>query len=218
MRSIAMVAALAWLPNLAAAEPDLNGGAWSVLNPPRALMTEDDKSPPLLESVQATWKPSGPQVAAPRTDVERARRCLPPGLPRLLLQSAPFEFLQRPEQIVILYQWNRLVRVVDMNIAQPEIVGPSYLGQSVGAWRGDTLRIETIGFNDATVLDDTGLPHSDALKVVEEYSVRSANEIDLVVTIEDPKTFKTPWRAALRLARDPQARIKEDVCLERTGG
>ena len=198
----------------ASAAVDLNGGVWRPVEPPEALTTLTGAKPPLRPAtLKAAAKIKPPVLSA---EVAHAKQCLPPGVPRILLKAAPLEFLQRPEEIVILYQWNRMARTVQMDIAQPEVIGPAYLGQSVGKWVGDTLRIETIGFNDATMLDEAGLPHSDQLRVVEEYKVTAPGSMEAIVTITDPKIFTHPWQTRLRFKHDPAGRISEDVCLERT--
>jgi len=198
-------------------ELDLNGGVWRAVDPPAAWRTLEGEAPPLLPTARAAWE-ARPEPAAVSRDVAAARQCRPPGVPRLLLLSPAFEVQQRPEQLVIFYEWNRLLRVVPLNVPQREVLGPSYLGQSVGRWEERALRVETIGFGDATVLDASGLPHSDQLRVTEDYTLASEGRLEVVITIDDPKTYARPWRTRMTFRHDPQGGIQEDVCLERVAG
>jgi len=198
-------------------ELDLNGGVWRAVDPPAAWRTLEGEAPPLLPAARAAWEARAEPAAVSR-DVAAARQCRPPGVPRLLLLSPAFEVQQRPDQLVIFYEWNRLLRVVPLNVPQREVLGPSYLGQSVGRWEGRALRVETIGFGDATVLDASGLPHSDQLRVTEDYALAPEGRLEVVITIDDPKTYARPWRTRMTFRHDPQGEIQEDVCLERVRG
>ena len=201
----------------AAAEPTLNGGTWQAVDPPQALRTVQGKEPPLLPQARAIYQQNIAARKAGKLDFDGTEKCLAPGIPRLLTMTpGAFEFLQRPEQIVMTYEWNRLVRVIDMNVPQHEPAGPTYAGQSVGRWEGNTLVIDSVGFNDTTLLDNTGLPHSDQLHVIERYTPSADGKgMTARITVEDPKTFSKPWDTTLTFKHDPKGQIREDVCLER---
>jgi hypothetical protein len=194
---------------------DLNGGTWHTVDPPKSLTTIAGDAPPLLAEAKAVYERNRAAAAAGDHRFDTTFRCLPPGMPRLIYMPGSFEFLQRAEQIVILYEWNRLIRTVDMNVPQPGLIGPSYSGQSVGRWEGRTLRIDTIGLADSTVLDYFGLPHSAALHLTEEYIPQKDATLLLRLTIDDPKTFASIWKTQMRIKHDRHGQIKEDVCLER---
>lgn len=213
-----------WLPGIlvplltGAATPDLNGAIWRPIDSRTELRQANGSPPPLLPEARKKYEENRAARRRGQTDFDPAERCVAPGVPRLLLQNMPFEFLQRDERIFIHYQWNRLVRVIDMNIAQPEPYGPLLLGQSVGRWDGGTLVIDTISLDDRTLLDDAGMPHSDALHVIERYRLMNEGRtLQLALTIDDPKTFSKSWEARLRFRRDAGDRIEEDVCVERKG-
>lgn len=199
--------------------PNLNGGTWQPVNPAQSLKTLQGQTPPLLPAALAIYQQHLAAAAAGDKSWDGTQRCLAPGLPRLLyLQPSGFEFLQRPEQIVITYVWNHMVRTIDMNVSQHDVSGPTYEGQSIGRWEGRTLVVDSIGFNDTTVLDSAGLPHSDALHVVERYtSSADGRRMTVRIRIEDPKTFSAPWETALEFKHDAEATIDEDVCLDRLG-
>lgn len=117
------------------------------------------------------------------------------GMPRLMYENMPFQILQTPKQILFMFQCNREFRIIDMNAAHEEPPGPLYLGQSVWHWDGDTVAIDTNSFDASTFLDASGMPHSDALHVVERYRVVGGRLV-ANISIDDPKTFSRPWRCA----------------------
>ena len=88
------------------------------------------------------------------------------------------------------------------------------MGYSTGRWDGDTLVVDTVGFNDRSWLDRMGHPHSDALHVIERFRRRDAGHLDVEVTIDDPKAYTKPWtvRVNQRLLVDTD--LIEFVCLE----
>ena len=123
-------------------------------------------------------------------------------MPRLLASPYPFEIIQTPGQTTIIYELNHAIRVVAMDKPLPKdeelIPYPYYDGHSVGHWEGDTLVVETAGFNDKTFLDATGAPHSDAMKTVERIRKTGAKQLEDVVTVHDP-TCSRGIGGALRL-------------------
>lgn len=218
LSTLLLIAAGAGLHVGAAAVPDLNGGIWHSVDAPAAIRTSDGRVPPLLPAAQELYDKNQAALRAGDRSFDDSERCLPPGLPRLLFMPGfAFEFMQRPEQILIAYQWNRLLRFVDMNVPQRSLVGPSYLGQSVGHWDHGTLVIDTIGFTDDTVLDSVGLPHSDALHLTERYTPSvDGNHMSVRFTIDDPKTYTGPWQSGtLHLRRARGVKLAEDVCVDR---
>ena len=117
-------------------------------------------------------------------------RCLPAGLPRLDAYSHPYKIVQTPDLIVVLYESQTLFRQIFLDgRAHPSDPEPTWLGYSVGKWDGDTLVVETIGFNDQTWLDGFGHPHSDAMKLTERFRRRNIGHMDIEVTIDDPKAY-----------------------------
>ena len=90
-------------------------------------------------------------------------QCLPGGVPRsVTLGLFPQQFIQTPTQIVMLYEYMNVFRVIPINAKHPDDIVPSYMGNSVGHWEGDTLVVDAIGFNDKTWLAGTGTFHSEA--------------------------------------------------------
>jgi hypothetical protein len=132
------------------------------------------------------------------THTDPTFRCEPPGVPRL---GAPHQIVQSPGQVVFLYATNvgNFFRVIPTD-GRPHRtdLDPSYMGDSVGHWEGDTLVVDSIGFNDETWLAaDKGYFHSEALHVVERIS-RDGNQIHYGVTVEDPQVLTKPWTIPTR--------------------
>ena len=88
---------------------------------------------------------------------------------------------------------------------------PGYMGDSVGHWEGDTLVVDTIGFNDKTTLDMGGMPHSDAMHVIERIRRIDDNTLEDLITVDDPKTFTKPWTQRMRYKTSNDV-IQEDFC------
>ena len=145
--------------------------------------------------------------------------CLPDGVTRLMLKAEPFEILHRPGFVAFAYQINRLVRVAYFDAKLPVENQEYHLGESVAKWDGKDLVIETAGFNDQTLIDDSGVPHGLELKVTERLSLENGGKrLKNRMTIEDPETFTAPWTVTVNYDRMPAGfQIPEDVCAERIG-
>jgi len=142
-------------------------------------------------------------------------QCLPAGLPRtVMLGLFPQQIVQTPTQIVMLYEYMNVFRVIPLNARHPEDIIPSYLGNSVGRWEGDTLVVDVIGFNDKTWLAGTGTFHTDALHITERFTRVDKDQIDYEVTMEDPNVLTKPWTLRSTLMLREGTRLEEYVCAE----
>jgi hypothetical protein len=143
-------------------------------------------------------------------------KCYLPGLPRATYMPFPFQIVQTAgNDIVMAYEYASASRVIRMGSVEPPPVD-SWMGQSAGRWEGDTLVVESNGFNDQTWFDRAGNFHSEALQLVERFTPVTADRIDYEVTIEDPKVFTRSWRIQLPLYRrhDRNAQLLEFKCVE----
>ena len=141
--------------------------------------------------------------------------CLPAGIPRIVMLGLfPQQFVQTPTQIVMLYEYFGVFRVIPLNAKHPDDLIPSYMGTSVGRWDGDTLVVDTIGFNDKTWLSGTGTFHTDALHTVERFTRVDKDQINYEVTMEDPNVFTKPWTLRSTLMLRESTRLQEMVCAE----
>ena len=142
-------------------------------------------------------------------------KCLPAGIPRsVMLGLFPQQFVQTPTQLVILYEYMSTYRVIPFGAEHPDDILPSYMGNSVARWDGDTLVVDVVGFNDVTWLAGTGTFHSDALHIVERYTRVSKDRIDYEVTMEDPTVLTQPWVLRSSLMLREGTRLQEYVCAE----
>jgi hypothetical protein len=206
--------ALAFTP-AALATPDLTG-VWSIISRADTLKTEDGKLPPLLPSAKTVYEMHLAQATRGDRSFDGTTRCLPPGLPRLMLVHRPFEILQRPKALYFVHELNRLPRRAYLNENLPTDVDPHYLGYSVARWEGDSLVIESSGFDDGTLLDTSGLPHSDALHLIERYQLgKDGKHLHARFTIEDPKTYSAPWSFKVEYEKRPGYELRENVCADK---
>jgi hypothetical protein len=191
-------------------------GVWQIEKPATPLRTSEGKEPPLLPAARAAYEKTRALRARDDTSWDPVYQCQMHGVPRLMYEAMPFQILQTPKQLLMLFQWNREFRMIDMNVAHSEPAGPQFQGQSVGKWEGDALVVDSNAFDASTYLDASGLPHSEDLHVVERYQVIDQGRTLLgQFTIEDPKIFSAGWQTSARFRKLPGAKISEDTCVER---
>lgn len=142
-------------------------------------------------------------------------KCNLPGTPQMNSVPYPYKIIQRPEMVVILYEALATFRQIFTDgRALPKDPNPTWMGYSVGRWEGDTLVVETSGFNDLSWIDTGGHPHSDAMHVIEDYHRRDFGHIDYRVTVDDPKAYTKPWTASYEIRFMPDTELMEYVCAE----
>jgi hypothetical protein len=125
----------------------------------------------------------------------------------------PFQILQTDEEVMILSEYVHTTRWIPLTELARYEGYESWMGDPRGRWEGETLVVESIGFNDQTWLDHSGNYHSDALKTIERFTRTAPDVITYEVTIEDPKVFTRPWtmRMPFYLHRDMD-RLLENEC------
>jgi len=155
------------------------------------------------------------QLKIHRQQLDPATLCLPPGIGKIWQIPAPFEIISLKNRILIFYEVEHLVRQIHMDRREhPKDVVPTWMGDSIGWWEGDTLVIDTTGFNDLTWVDLWGLPHSDELHVVERIHRISPAVLQVDMTFADPKAYAKPWSAQRRFDFHRDWQIGEEVCEE----
>jgi hypothetical protein len=152
------------------------------------------------------------------TDAAR-KYCVPDGLPRVLATPYPFEIFNAPSgQVTFIHELNHQVRAVAMDKPLPSdkelIPYPYYNGHSAGRYDGDTLVIETAGFNEKTFIDATGAPHTDEMHTLERVRRISPTEIEDVITIHDPQYYTRDWQARFVYGLRNDVRLQDYVCGE----
>jgi hypothetical protein len=140
-------------------------------------------------------------------------RCLPMGPPRMD-RRGPHKIVQLPGLIVILYEENTFFRQIFLDGRMlPTDPNPTWMGYSVGHWEGDTLVVDTTGFND-DVWIWSGHPHTPALRTVERFRRRDFGHMDLGITIDDPHAYTKPWTLTFDLLLMPDSDLLESICNE----
>ena len=136
------------------------------------------------------------------------------GIPLIDLLSEPIKIVQSPRLTIMLYEVGNVHRQIytDGRNLPTEFDLPAFLGYSIGRWEGDTLVVETAGFNDRTALDLMGHPHSDALRVVERYRRRDFGRMDVEMTFDDPKMYTKPFTIKIPHNLLADADIFESFC------
>jgi len=141
--------------------------------------------------------------------------CLPPGFPRIMGTPYPLEFIVQPDKVTILFEaYSQVRRIYTDGRKHPADLDPSYNGDSIGHWEGDTLVVDTVGLRGDTVFDVSGAPHSDAMHVIERIRRVSKDSIEDRILIEDPKALTKPWTVLRTYEQKPEWTIAEYVCEE----
>jgi len=141
--------------------------------------------------------------------------CLPDGVPHADLLPEPFKIIQTPSQLVILYEVETIFRQIFTDGRKhPVDPSPTWLGYSVGRWEGDTLVVDTIGFNDMSWLDARGHGHSEDMRVEERFHRRDFGHMEVTATITDPKMFTKPVTISFVEQLLPDTDVFEHICYE----
>jgi hypothetical protein len=206
-------------PTVAAdATPDLSGIYWASEYHAKIQLVGGGELP-----LTAEGKAAYEQNMAGLKDgsiIDNARRfCVPDGLPRVLANPYPFEIIYGPPgQITVIYELSHQVRPVAMDKPLPSAdeleTWPFYNGHSAGRFEGDTLVIETAGFNEKTFLDATGAPHTDEMRTLERIRKISPTQLEDVITIHDPKYYTRDWQARFVYTLRNDIRIEDYNCGE----
>jgi hypothetical protein len=147
-------------------------------------------------------------------------QCMPPGVPRINMSTPdaphPFKIVQTPALVVLLYETsaNSTFRQVFLDGRPlPRDPQPTWLGYSIGRWEGNTLVVETLGFNGRSWTDTAkGHPQTDAAHVIERFTRRDFGHLEIDITIDDPKAYVKPWRAKVPVKLLPDTDLIETYC------
>jgi hypothetical protein len=199
------------VPRLPDGKPDLGGdGVWFPVRVADIASGADYKvDVPFLKAAKAKFEDNH---AHPANDP--ASRCLPEGVPRITYTPNAFEILQLPNRIVFVYEGGTHIwRTVWMDgRAHPKDPNPNWMGDAIGHWEGDSLVVDSVGFNDRTWLDDAGHPHTERLHVVERYTRTGPLTMKYEVVIDDPGAYTQSWTVSTRIPFKPGAKLAEYVC------
>jgi hypothetical protein len=178
----------------------------------------DVSNPNLKSWVKERMKKDNDEVLAGKIGFTARSSCMPAGVPGFVTYPVrPLYFLQTPKQVVIVYSGDAQVRHVYLGVPHSENPAPSWYGESVGRYEGDTLVVDTIGQNDKTFVDNYRTPHSLKIHVVERWKVTdNGRTLEVTYKVDDPDAFNAPWSAIRHYRRVQQSisEMGEEVCAE----
>jgi hypothetical protein len=226
------------IPRTADGKPDLTGvwqggsnraGSWEEANsgsglfgPAAPVPTAPANRPAAAPGPRPERPPYQPWAAAKVLEFYNRRgiddpeaHCAAPGVPRVTtIGLFPMQIVQTPQTVVMLFEVFHVFRIIPLNAKHPDDLEPSYMGDSVAHWEGDTLVVDVTGFNDKTWLGPVGSFHTEALHVTERYTRIDYNRIDYDVTMEDPNVFTKPWNTHSSIMLRNGTRLREYECAE----
>ena len=223
----ALAGSVAWaqnskpIPRAANGKPDLSGvwqsGGVSLYGegPTSRKLPPAVNPPPKREPIPyQSWAEAKTKTYTPVDDP--TLKCLLPGVPRITTMPMPFEIVETPKEIVIAYESFHAFRIIPISdkLEHPSDLVPTWMGDSVAKWDGDTLVVDVTGFNDKTWLSGTGTFHSEDLHVVERFTLNPDDTITYTATVTDPKVLAKPWVTGALLRRPPNTRVEEYECIE----
>jgi len=132
----------------------------------------------------------------PQKDGDYTGMCMPFGLMRSVNAPYPFQIMQSDKYVALLFEQSTWFHIVPFKSDHSKEPNPTWFGESIAKWDGDTLVIDTIGFNGFTRLDTKGNPHSDKLHLVQTLTRTDAGHIAYTVTVEDPVYYTKPFTNA----------------------
>jgi hypothetical protein len=180
-----------------------------------SITNEKPSMTPWAEAKFKAAKPNvGPNAVTLTETNDPIVNCFPPGVPRIyLIRGEPVEIMQTPGKVVMLFEYDHFVREIYTDGREhPKDLSPTWMGDSIGKWDGDTLVVDTVGFNDKTWLDNDGHPHSDQLHIVERIHRATHDTLTTDITIDDPKAYTKPWSGHWIFELKPDWTIGEMVC------
>jgi hypothetical protein len=184
-----------------------------------AFRVADLTNPILLPWTREALKRVNDRVHAGEIVAIPKERCWPTGVPTFLLYPAtPVFFIQTRKQVTMIWQQDHQVRRVYLDVPHSKDVKPSWFGESVGHYEGDTLVVDTVGLTPKTYVDHYQTPHTEQLHVVERIRmIDNGRTLEVNVLVEDPGAFAMPWRAIQRYRRVQRGALTEMVCAENNG-
>jgi hypothetical protein len=220
-RAVGIAAAVLCGSAFGAEAPDISGTYWATAYSAKIQIVGGGDLP-LTAAGKAAYDKNMVGLKNGSITDDARRICLPDGLPRLLATPYPFEIIQSPPgppgQITIFYELSHQVRTVDMDRKLPSdddlVAYPFYNGHSYGRFEGDTLVVESAGFNEKTFIDATGAPHTDEMHTIERIRKLSPTQLEDVVTIHDPQYYSRDWQARFVYNLRNDVRLEDYVCGE----
>jgi len=159
----------------------------------------DLSNPNIKQWAKALMKKDDDEVLAGKIAYTPGSSCRPYGVPAIWNSGGPFFLMQTPKEVLVANQSEQFARHIYLNVSHTANPKPSYYGESVGHYEGDTLVVDTIGMNAKTFVDNFRTPHTEKLHVIEGIRlIEGGKKLEIHVTAEDPDTFVQPWQGIRR--------------------
>jgi len=207
------------LPRTAEGKPDLSG-IWSVnfdLNAYFPVSTLAETEPVGFTGGMPSYKPEAlAKVKKLTSKDDPVLHCKPWGILRQPGLPMPTQLVQTPKQLVVLYEYFNSFRVIPSDgSGHREDMVPTFMGDSVGHWEGDTFVVDGVGFNDETWIGEPGTFHTDKMHVVERYTLINKDTLLWEATVTDPEVLAQPWKLKMPWTRaKPGTRLFESICTD----
>jgi hypothetical protein len=201
-------------PRLADGKPDLSG----IWNPPtgylRNLARDLKEEVPFQPWAKAVYDE---RAAGIHWKDEPDANCLPQGVPKVLLAPAPWRIVQTPAVVFFVHEAFNLWWQAFMDgrefVPHPDVT-PTWHGYSTARWEGDTLVVDSRGFNGKVWLDQLGKPSTEQLRVTTRFLRRDFGRMNIAITIDDPGAYTRPWNVSVDVTLLPNTDLMEFICLE----
>ena len=176
----------------------------------------DLSNPNLKPWVKERMKKDIDEVLAGKIAFTPSSSCVPAGVPLFMGYGGPnpIVFLQTPKEVTMIFSGDQQVRHVYLGVPHSANPTPSWYGESVGHYEGDTLVIDTIGLNTKTVVDNYRTPHTEKLHVIERWKlIDDGKTLEVTLKVDDPDTYNEAW-SAIQHFRHADQPMLEEVCAE----
>jgi hypothetical protein len=208
-------------PAMAQSVPSF-AGIWLIEGDHATIRTVDGKLPPMKTEARKRYDAAVKARKAGKPINDTLTSCLPHGLPRLMFAPYPIEILQEPKQLSLLHEAHHMPHLIYIGDKLPpnDKLDGNYMGFSAARWEGDTLVVDSGGFNDITTIDTAGVPHSDEMVLNERLRLLDKGQVlEDEITVTDPATFTSAWKTRITFKRqDPSYWLKEQVCTDKNPG
>ena len=209
-----------WVHNLNATFPQVEGSPPPVVQDSKhpfsgaAWRIGDVTNPNLKQWVKDAMKKDNDEVDHGKIAFQARSSCLPSGVPNIFLPGNALLILQAPKEVLMIKEGGQEVRRIYLDVPHSAKVKPSWYGESIGHYEGDTLVVDTIGQNAKTVVDAFRTPHTEKLHVQERWHlVSEGKQLRVDFTIDDPDTYNQPWKTYLVYNKGKEP-FYEDICAE----
>jgi len=206
--------------------PDISG-VWS-RRAARTALDGGPTRPDFLSDTKKTEPPMTPWAKAKYKEIRTSYlsgptgymndpvfACMPPGVPRVysIDFDGVMELIQLPDRVLQIFEFDHHIRQIFTDgRGHDDNQPPTWMGDSIGKWEGDTLVVDTTGFNDKTRLDRMGHPHTEALHLLERFRRIDHDTLGIDITIDDPKAYTKPWGGTLTYGLKPGWKVMEFMC------